>query len=355
MELKNELQFVFSQFKVSETFNGFQTFSSGHINDTYLIFTEEKPHYVLQKINGNVFPKAKELIENKAKATTFLLEKECKTLQFIKSKSNHFYVKDAENNYWNLCYYIENSQTFTQVTSTDISYEAGKITGDFLNQMKNFKVRLITILPNFHNMSFRFSQFEEALKNTSYKRKQIALEWINFCHSKKEEMLAIDKAIIQKEIPLRIIHNDTKISNILFDKNEKSICLIDLDTVMQGVIHFDYGDALRTICNTVKEDEKDLKLLNFNLEYFKNYTKGFLNSTREELSKNELKYLPVSPKIMAFIMAIRFLTDYLNNDIYYKIAYEDHNLVRAKNQFTLVKRIIENQEEINSYIKSVVS
>ena len=350
MELKKELTFIFSQFNVRKTFKDFKTFSSGHINDTYLILTEEKPHFVLQKINGSIFKLAKEVIENKAKATAFLIENNCKTLQYVKSLEQKDYVKDAKNNYWNLCYYIEDSQTFTQVKSTKIAFEAGKATGDFLNDMKEFKEDLVDVLPNFHNMTFRYSQFDDALKTASENRKKTAKKLIDFCHSKREEMTILDRAIINKELPLRVIHNDTKISNILFDKNDKAICLIDLDTVMNGIIHFDFGDALRTTCSTASEDEKNVDLINFNFDYFKNYSDGFLNATKNQLTENELKYLPLSPKIITFIMGIRFLTDYLNNDVYYKTKYEDHNLVRAKNQFTLVNKIIENQEKITNYI-----
>lgn len=354
MELKKELQSIFSLFKVNETFKDYKTFSSGHINDTYLILTKEKPHFVLQKINANVFTKAKEVIENKAKVSSYLLVNNCKTLEYKKSRKDNYFVKDLKNNFWNLCYYIKDSQTYTKVNTANIAFEAGKTTGNFLNDMKGFTENLTAILPNFHNMTFRFSEFENALKNANQQRKEKALNWIDFAISKKEEMTVIDKAILKHKIPLRTIHNDTKISNILFNKNEKAICLIDLDTVMQGVIHFDYGDALRTICNTSEEDEKDIKQINFNISYFKSYTEGFLTSIGKQLTKQELYYLPISPKIMAFIIGLRFLTDYLNDDVYYKTEYATHNLIRAINQFTLVQEIAKKQDEINTYIATYV-
>jgi thiamine kinase-like enzyme len=139
------------------------------------------------------------------------------------------------------------------------------------------------------------------------------------------------------KIPVRVTHNDTKISNSLFDKDHKGICMIDTDTVMSGIIHYDFGDAIRTICNTAAEDEKDLSKVEFNLEYYKAYEKGFLERTKDSLSETELKYLSLAAKTMIFIMGIRFLTDYLNNDIYYKTNYPEHNLDRAKNQFKLIE------------------
>ena len=202
-------------------------------------------------------------------------------------------------------------------------------------------------------MFFRFQEFENSLKIASQKRKEKAKKWIDFALSKKEEMMVLEAAIIQKEIPFRVTHNDTKIANILFDKNKNAICMIDLDTVMKGVIHFDYGDALRTICNTAKEDEMDTNKIDFNFDYFRNYTTGFLESMVGSISKNELKFLPVSIKIMTFIMGLRFLTDYLNNDMYYKTSYKEHNFDRAKNQFTFVKKIAEDQEKITIFFKKI--
>jgi hypothetical protein len=139
------------------------------------------------------------------------------------------------------------------------------------------------------------------------------------------------------KIPLRVTHNDTKLSNSLFDKENKGICMIDTDTVMSGIIHYDFGDAIRTICNTAAEDEKDLSKVEFNLDYYKAYKKGFLEKTQNSMSTIELKYLTLAAKTMIFIMALRFLTDYLNGDVYYKVNYSEHNLDRAKNQFKLIE------------------
>lgn len=355
MELEIRLKNILSHFSIENNFESFSTFSSGHINDTYLIITNKSPNYILQRLNGNVFKKAEEVIQNKIKISQFLQTKKTKTIDFIETIDGGFSFKDEKGFFWSLSLFIENSQTFLYVKSKEIAFEAGKITGQFLANTSAFKNSLVEILPNFHSMYFRFSQFDKAFANTSIKKKDEAKEWIDFTTSVREEMLTLENAIQRKKIPLRITHNDTKISNILFSKEQKAICLIDLDTVMKGIIHFDYGDALRTICNTTKEDEQDLSKVDFNLDYFKNYTKGFLESLHQNISKNEISYLPLSPKIMTFIMGLRFLTDFLNNDIYYKTNYKNHNLDRAKNQFTLVKKIKEKQQEITNYIQILVS
>lgn len=352
MELKKKLATIFQQFQTEHTFKGFETFNSGHINDTFLILTQEEVNYVLQRINTTVFKKAIDVIHNKIKITQHLSKKGIQTIHFIPTKENSYSLIDDDNHLWNLSEFIENSQTFLKVNANDIAYQAGLITAEFLAQTSDFENDLVETLPNFHSMSFRFQEFQNALNATSKIRKQKAQKWIDFALANKKEMMVLDRAINQKEIRLRVTHNDTKISNILFDTNNKAICMIDLDTVMKGCIHFDYGDALRTICNTTDEDEVNVSAINFNLNYFKNYTEGFLKSLANNISKQEASYLPISIQVMTFIMGLRFLTDYLNNDVYYKTKHSNHNLERANNQFSLVQKIREQQHEINSFVKS---
>lgn len=352
--MEQELIQIFIQFNIDTSFRGFKTFNSGHINDTYLIYTDSSTSYVLQKINGNVFKNSIALIENKVAIANHLLQKGCKSIAFIPTKEGKMYIEDAKANYWCLSKYIENSQTFLQVESNDIAYEAGIATGNFLANTTDFNGNLIEILPNFHSISWRFEQFKQSLTTTSQIRKEKAQEWINFVFNHIEEMIVLDHALNKNEIPLRITHNDTKISNILFDQNKNAICLIDLDTVMKGCIHFDYGDAIRTICSTAPEDEMDLEKVNFNFNYFKHYSSGFFKFLKGKLTSREIHFLPDSPKIMTFIMGLRFLTDYLNDNIYYKVKYPNHNLDRAINQLTFVKKLQQKQKPITSFIKDFV-
>lgn len=353
MELAKKIASIFSQFQTNYQFKNFEIFNSGHINDTYLIRTEESVGYVLQKMNGRVFTQAKDVIENKIKVTQYLHEKGIQTLEFVPVKQNVFYIKDSENNFWNLSKFIKNSHTYLKVESNKIAYEAGLATADFLANTTNFNKKLVEIIPNFHSMSFRFQEFENSLDTAFKERIQKAQKWIDFATENKNEMMVIEQAINQHKIPLRVTHNDTKVSNILFDKNNKAICLIDLDTVMKGCIHFDYGDALRTICSSANEDEKETSVINFNLDYFKNYTKGFLKNISNNISDEEIKYLPKSIEVMTFIIALRFLTDYLNNDTYFKTNHTEQNLERAINQFTFVNKIREHKEEIHAYISKI--
>ena len=163
----------------------------------------------------------------------------------------------------------------------------------------------------------------------------------------EEEMCILQKLKNEGKIPLRITHNDTKISNALFDKNNKGMCVIDTDTVMEGIIHYDFGDAIRTICNTAFEDETDLNKVSFNIEFYEAFTKGFLQTIYKQLTLLDVEHLPLAAKTITFIMGLRMLTDFLNNDKYYKTAYKLHNLDRTKNQFKLVDSISDNFEEMN--------
>ena len=352
---------ILNQFQVSSNFVKFEELNSGHINDTYLIITTQKPHYVLQKINGEVFTNASELISNKVCVSRYLqnqlsslpLEKiQQKVLSFVTTKTGDFYHLDSDGNYWNLSVFIEDSMTYEKTPNTTIAFEAGIATGSFLALTEKFDAnQLFNLLPNFHSVKHRYQQFLKASQSASLKRMEETILLRSFVVKRYKEMIALDRAISENELPTRLVHGDTKISNILFSKSNRSLCLIDTDTVMKGTLAFDYGDAIRTICNTEDEDEKKVHLIDFNLAYFKAYTKGFLTQLNGSIAKEELKYLAISIKIMPFIMGLRFLTDFLNDNIYYKTSYLHHNYDRANNQFTLVRKIDEKYNEIEAFIE----
>jgi len=350
-----KLKEVFSKFSHNSKFVLSKELATGHINDTYLIETNESS-YVLQRINHEVFKNVKGLINNKVLVSKHLqnklshLPKEAlqrKVLAFVPVENEDYCYIDNDGNYWNMMVYIDNSVTFETVNNKEVAYEGGKLIGDFLNLTSDFDAsQLIDVIPKFHDVSFRFSQFEDALKIASEDRMEKASAYIGQVWSLKDEMHIIQQLKESGKIKLRVTHNDTKISNVLFDTNNKGICVIDTDTVMPGVVHYDFGDAIRTICNTAAEDETDLEKVNFNLEYFSAYTKGFLEELASALSPTELKYLPLGAKTMIFIMALRFLTDFLNGDIYYKTKYPEHNLDRAKNQLKLIESMAEKMEVV---------
>ncbi|MBL4904860.1 MAG: phosphotransferase, partial [Flavobacteriaceae bacterium] len=236
---------------------------------------------------------------------------------------------------------------------SQVAYEAGKATGNFLALTADIDAsKLVVILPDFHVVSARYLQFKNALSKATKERKESAKELIDFTINHIDEMLELDKAINSKKLSHRVIHSDTKISNVLFSKADTYLCMIDTDTVMEGVIHYDYGDAIRTICNSADEDATDLETIKFNMEYFQMFTKGFIEEIKESVSTEDLNYLSVSIKTMPFIIGLRFLTDFLNNDIYYKTSHKYHNFDRARNQYTFVLQIKNSYSEIENFIKS---
>jgi thiamine kinase-like enzyme len=357
-----QLKLIFNQFEHTSKFLSYEVLASGHINDTYLIKTTEKPYFVLQRVNHVVFKDVSGLIANKVnvsnhlrKKMAYLSESELKrrVLSFVKTKKRDcYYHLDKDGNYWNMMVYIDDSRTYETVNNEEIAYEGGKLFGQFLNLTSDFEAtKLVEVIPKFHNMTFRYSQFEDALIVASTQRLRQAKSYIKQVADLKEEMHIVQNLKDNGEIKLRVTHNDTKISNALFDLDNKGLCVIDTDTVMPGIVHYDFGDAIRTICNTAAEDEKNLDLVNFNLVFYKAYVKGFQEEMKSALSPIEIKYLPLGAKTMIFIMAIRFLTDFLNGDIYYKTDYPEHNLDRAKNQFKLIESFSEKFDEMDiSYL-----
>lgn len=351
-----QLKYIFNAFQHESVFCNIKELTSGHINDTYLIETIQKPYFVLQRINHNVFKNVVGLINNKVAISLQIQKKRRKsqkddidvtTLTFIKTNAGEFYYQDGDGNYWNLMHFIIGAKTFETVNDAAIAYEGGKLFGEFLNLTSDFDVaKLVEVIPKFHDMSFRYSQFRAALQSAPKKRLFKATEQIEYIINLKDEMHILQNLKEKGCLKLRVTHNDTKISNALFTENNKGLCVIDTDTVMPGIVHYDFGDAIRSICNTAAEDEINLDLVEFNVEYYQAYTKGFLETLGDSISQQEIESLPLGAKTMIFIMGLRFLTDYLNNDIYYKTKYPEHNFDRAKNQFKLLQSFIEKEDEI---------
>jgi thiamine kinase-like enzyme len=353
----DQLKEVFQTFKPDTHLLAYEELATGHINDTYLVKTADHSLYILQRINQGVFKDVPGLIWNKVHISNHLQQRLIhlsdkarlrRVLTFVNNQNGKPYTVDQEGDYWNLMIYIDQSKTFETVKSAEVAYEGGKLFGEFLNLTSDFDPnKLIEVIPKFHDMDFRYAQFQDSLKKASKERLNGAKRSIDLVAVLKDEMHLLQKLKNTKKIKLRVTHNDTKISNALFDLNNKGLCVIDTDTVMQGIVHYDFGDAIRTICNTAAEDEKDLDQVQFNKPFYQAYLKGFLEKTEATLTPVEIKYLALGAKTMIFIMALRFLTDYLNGDIYYKTKYDDHNLDRAKNQFKLIQSFDEKMGKVS--------
>ncbi|MDH5412529.1 MAG: aminoglycoside phosphotransferase family protein [Flavobacteriaceae bacterium] len=351
-----EIQEIFDAFDHKYEFLSANELDSGHINDTYLVHTDGEEDYILQRINHIVFKDVPGLVQNKAAVSMHIRAKlshlpkeqlKRKVLSFVKAKNSELYYYKEGTNYWNMMVYINDSYTHEVVEDKQIAYEGGKLFGEFLNLTSDFDAAQLTeVIPKFHDMSYRFRQYALSIQGAPKDRLVKAGDYIRLIDELKEEMHLLQRLKENEKIPIRVTHNDTKISNALFDLNNKGLCVIDTDTVMPGIVHYDFGDAIRTICNTAAEDEKNLDLVSFNLEYYKAYVKGFLKKMRASLSPIELQHLPLAAKTMIFIMAIRFLTDFLNGDVYYKTTYPEHNLDRSKNQFKLIESLSSQFEEM---------
>ncbi|APU11167.1 phosphotransferase enzyme family protein [Cellulophaga lytica] len=353
----SKLNSIYACFKNDDSIISYKQLASGHINDTFLIETKKNAFFILQQINKGVFKNVPGLINNKVLISSHLQNKNThltddelkrRVLCFVKTLKGYNYHTDNAGNYWNMMIYIKDSVTYDTVKCLDVAYEGGKLMGDFLNLTSDFNTNsLIEVIPKFHSMSFRFNQYNKALCIASKERLAKASAYLGLVEELKDEMHIIEELKASGDIKIRVTHNDTKISNILFDCNKKGLCVIDTDTVMPGIVHYDFGDAIRTICNEAAEDEKDLNKVKFNINYYKAYVNGFLEKMKPELTSLEIKYLPLGAKTMVFIMGLRFLTDYLNNDIYYKTSYSEHNLDRSKNQFKLLESLSSQYKEMD--------
>jgi thiamine kinase-like enzyme len=353
MEKLSALKSICDQFEMSGTINSINPITSGHINDTFLVSTATLD-YILQKLNTNVFTNWKAVIENKIAVSTHLKSRYentnsgYKTVEFIKTNNHKFYL-EIDNTVWMLMKYIEQSQTFDKAMDENMVFEAGMLYGDFIAKTQALdSSKIAETLPNFHSVPLRLKQFELALNTASEERKHKARAWIDLVHTNGNNMCELWELKSIGVLPTRITHNDTKLSNILFSNNNPTygLAVIDLDTVMPGLVHFDFGDSVRSICSNTTEDDSELKNATINLNYYEAYCSGFAEKTKPLLSNLEIQFLPRGAQSIIFIMGMRFLTDFLNNDIYYKTNYELHNLVRASNQFSLFNSVLENIESI---------
>lgn len=348
------LNFILDQF-VSDC--KIAPYGDGHINDTYLTSSKQ---FILQKINTKIFKDYEKLMGNIEGVTSFLKEKiiaaggnpERETLTVIKTKDGKNYYETEDGDVYRLYIFISDSISITNVTDPVQLYHAGKAFGKFQFMLADYPAEeLFEVIPDFHNTRKRFEALKEAIKNDVAGRKHLVEKEIEFALSQEYYIDTVVDALASGELPLRVTHNDTKINNVLFDKDTKEgVCVIDLDTVMPGSLLYDFGDALRAGATTGAEDEIDLSKVWFDIYAFKNFAKGFLEYTNESMTEKEAELLPLSGKLLTYECGIRFLTDYLNGDTYFKIHREHHNLDRARNQFKLVQDMEKKEAEMKSII-----
>lgn len=323
-----------------------KTFGNGLINNTWLI-SESGNDHILQRINQNVFKEPTDIASNiHLVCEHFNTHHQEYSFPCPKKTMDGDNMAFIENEgYFRIFPFIKNSHTIDVVNSTSQAYEAAKQFGRFTKLLSAFPVDKLKItLPDFHNLPLRFSQFEKAIKEGSSERIKQSESIIGFLKDQKEIVSISEQIRYNPGFKKRVTHHDSKINNVLFDENNKGICVIDLDTVMPGYFISDFGDMMRTYLSPVSEEEKDLSKIEIREDYFKAISDGYLSEMGMELTSVEKNYLVYAGKFMTYMQALRFLTDYLNNDIYYGSKYEGQNFIRANNQVSLLKKIIEKEK-----------
>ncbi|GJM33303.1 MAG: hypothetical protein DHS20C18_23040 [Saprospiraceae bacterium] len=347
---KETISDLIAAFNIEGTMKNAYPFGNGHINDTFRIANQDsgKADYLLQRINHQIFPEVAAMMHNIRKVSEHVNGKSShSTLSLILTKQGKDFYKDANGNYWRLYIFMKDLISYDVAETPEQIYEGARAFGRFLFHLSDFPAtNLYPTLPNFHNVLTRLSAFRQAVEKDTEKRVKQADQIIKYVLSLAEVMSAIQKAGEAGKIPLRVTHNDTKFNNVLLDKNGKGRCVIDLETVMPGYVHYDFGDGVRTTITTAAEDEADLNLIQIDLHRFAAYAQGYLEETHTILTPIELKYLPLSGALLAYLMGVRFLTDFLQGDRYYKIHFDGQNLQRAKAQLELVRKMMERMGEL---------
>ena len=360
-----DLKEIFECFTADGTFLNGEPYGSGHIHDTFRIQTaeKEKDDYILQRLNNKIFKNIPELQHNIERVTVHLrnklskipgsdIKREC--LRLIPSWDKKTWIVDKEGNFWRMYIFISNHHSYNVVDSPDKAFEGGKAIGRFQAMLSDMPGdTLYETIPRFHDIENRLETFNTKIRENPVNRVETVTYEIDQILNRAEDMKIILRLGKQGRIPLRITHNDTKFNNILLDENDKALCVIDLDTVMPGYVHYDFGDAIRTAANTASEDEADLSKVNMDINLFKAYAEGYLSETMETLNDVEKEYLAFAPILITYTIAVRFLTDYIDGDNYFKIHYKLQNLQRAKAQIKLVMSMEEQYESMKNIISNI--
>ena len=357
---KDDYLAILSQFDLKDKVVNAEPFGNGHINDTLKVTTESgEIKYVLQRINHLIFTNVDMLQNNIHIVTTHIREKleaagatdiDRRVLTFFPTKDGKNYYFDGEN-YWRVSLFIPRSKSYEEVTP-ELSYEAGRAFGDFQTMLSDLpEGTLGETIPNFHNMEFRLEQFHEAVKADAAGRVAEVKDLIDEIEKRADAMCIQERLYREGKLKKRTNHCDTKVNNMLFDADtDEVLCVIDLDTVMPGFVLSDIGDFIRTAGNTGAEDDKNLDNVNVNIPIFEAYTRGYMEKAKAFLTPTEIKLLPYGGRLLTYMQTVRFLTDYLNGDTYYKIHYPEHNLVRTKAQFKLLQSLEAHAAEMDGFM-----
>lgn len=349
--MQHHIKSIFDQFNTGTQLKSFRPFGSGHINDTLIVETagDENPDFVLQRINHHIFKDVPGLMRNISLVTNFIRSylnsipgsnPDNEVLTLVSTQEGCTYTQDSAGEYWRCYLFIPNTISYDTVDSNEKAIEGGRIFGKFQSILSGLDANLLSeTIPFFHDLEKRMETFRKTIQRNPVNRVERVSEEIQFVEEHAEELLSITRKINNGEIPTRITHNDTKFNNILFDKHNHAQCVVDLDTVMPGSVLHDFGDAIRTTANTAVEDEADLTKISMDIRLFKAFADGYMSEAHVFLTKPEIDNLALSSKFMVFIVGLRFLTDFIDGDNYFKIHHPEHNLQRCRAQFQLIRSI----------------
>ena len=348
------LEEVLSSYGLSTT-STVHPHGSGLIHNTWKV-TDHSNEYILQRVNHHVF-KHPDFIAINIEAIASWLAKNQPGYFFVtpvRTNANKTILFIPDQGYFRLFPFVKDSHTCEIAQSPQQAYEAARQFGLFTRVLRDFPIEKLQItLPDFHNLSNRHAQFEHSVKHGNMTRIKESENEIEYLRSQNYIVSTYQQVLSSKEFKMRVTHHDTKISNVLFDQRGKGICVIDLDTVMPGYFISDVGDMMRTYLSPVSEEEKDFDKIDVREDYFKAIAQGYLAEMADELSSAELEHFVYSGLFLVYMQALRFLTDYFNNDIYYGSSYEGHNYIRAKNQVILLQRVLQKKGQLDEIVTSV--
>ena len=368
MTIDSKLKRMISGFEFTGELIACEEIKVGHVNRTYRITFRQadgsERDYVLQSINTFAFRKPDELMENVQLVTGHLRDAmlrrgenpDNRVLRVVPVKGGGVMLLDEDGGCWRAYDFITHAETVNHVDSPEEFYEIGRAFGEFQNMLADFPIeRLHDTIPYFHDTRRRLDAFEASVARDAAGRAASVAGEIAFARARKAQMCRIVDMIAQGEIPLRVTHNDTKINNVMLDVDTgRAMCVIDLDTVMAGSALYDYGDAIRYGASTADEDETDLSRIALDIDLFRGFSEGFISQTADGLTERELMNLPLGVLVMTFEVGLRFLTDYLDGDVYFRVEYPEHNLVRARAQFQLLRDMEAHREDMDRIVAGLV-
>ncbi|MGI6316791.1 MAG: phosphotransferase enzyme family protein [Christensenellales bacterium] len=341
---------IMSNFQIGETATGWNRHGSGHINDTYLIDTDGEKRYILQCVNRSVFPDISALMENIVAVTEYLRSRTDdprRTMTVVPTAEGGWYYEAPDGNCWRVLDFIEDCLCLEQAENAGDFYECGVAFGGFQQSLADFPAETLhEVIPNFHNTVSRYEKLKAAVRADTMGRAASVRREIDFAMAREEMGGTLQRMREAEALPLRVTHNDTKINNVLLDSvTRKPLCVVDLDTVMPGLAAYDFGDSIRFGAATAPEDERNLGKVRMDISLYRAYAEGYLSAC-SRLTQEEMQSLPLGAKIMTLECGVRFLTDYLEGDHYFKISREGQNLDRCRTQFKLVEEMEDQWEEM---------